>query len=312
MKFAFVFPGQGSQSVGMLNSWQDQPDVQQLLSQANNALGSDLSGLIAQGPVESLNLTTNTQPAMLVAGLAAHAAWVAAGGPAPALMAGHSLGEYAALTAAGSLKLEDAVRLVRIRADAMQAAVPVGMGAMAAILGLDDEAVKVACESAAEGQVVEAVNFNAPNQVVIAGHEAAVERAMVQAKAAGAKRAIRLPVSAPFHSSLIKPAADVLAQALAQVDVSVCAVPVIHNVDAQIHASADEIRVALVSQAWHAVQWVRTIQAMRAAGITHIVECGPGKVLAGLVKRIDPELIGLSVADPESLQQALDTLASNS
>ncbi len=312
MKFAFVFPGQGSQSVGMLNSWQDQPDVQRLLSRANNALGSDLSGLIAQGPIESLNLTTNTQPAMLVAGLAAHAAWVAAGGPVPALMAGHSLGEYAALTAAGSLKLEDAVRLVRIRADAMQAAVPVGMGAMAAILGLDDEAIRAACESAAEGQVVEAVNFNAPNQVVIAGHEAAVERAMVLAKSAGAKRAIRLPVSAPFHSSLIKPAADVLAQALGQVDVSVCAVPVIHNVDVQIHASADEIRVALVSQAWHAVQWVRTIQAMRAAGITHIVECGPGKVLAGLVKRIDPELTGLSVADPESLQQALDTLASNS
>lgn len=309
MKFAFVFPGQGSQSVGMLDAWQGHAEVEQLLVRANDALGSDLAGLIAHGPIESLNLTTNTQPAMLVAGLAAYTAWVSAGGPVPALMAGHSLGEYAALTASGSLKLEDAVRLVRIRADAMQAAVPVGTGAMAAILGLDDEAVKVACEMAAQGQVVEAVNFNAPNQVVIAGHEAAVERAMVTAKAAGAKRAIRLPVSAPFHSSLIKPAADVLAQALAQVNIEAPTVPVIHNVDVLTHQTSDEIQAALVSQAWHAVQWVRTVQAMRDAGITHIIECGPGKVLAGLVKRIDPDLIGLSVADPESLQHALDTLS---
>ncbi len=309
MKFAFVFPGQGSQSVGMLDAWQGHTEVEQLLVRANDALGSDLAGLIAHGPIESLNLTTNTQPAMLVAGLAAHKAWVSAGGPVPALMAGHSLGEYAALTASGSLKLEDAVRLVRIRADAMQAAVPVGTGAMAAILGLDDAAVKVACDMAAQGQVVEAVNFNAPNQVVIAGHEAAVERAMVAAKAAGAKRAIRLPVSAPFHSSLIKPAADVLAQALAQVNIEAPTVPVIHNVDVLTHQTSDEIQAALVSQAWHAVQWVRTVQAMRNAGITHIIECGPGKVLAGLVKRIDPDLIGLSVADPESLQHALDSLS---
>jgi len=310
MKFAFVFPGQGSQSVGMLDVWQGRPEVEQLLARANHALGSDLAGLISKGPIESLNLTTNTQPAMLVAGLAAHAAWVSAGGPAPTLMAGHSLGEYAALTAAGSLNLEDAVRLVRIRADAMQVAVPLGTGAMAAILGLDDDAVKAVCVTASEGQVVEAVNFNAPNQVVIAGHEAAVERAMVAAKAAGAKRAIRLPVSAPFHSSLIKPAAEALAKALAEVSIATPAVPVIHNVDVQTHQSPDGIQAALVSQAWHAVQWVRTVQVMRDAGITHIIECGPGKVLAGLVKRIDPELIGLSVADPESLQHALNTLAS--
>jgi [acyl-carrier-protein] S-malonyltransferase len=310
MTFAFVFPGQGSQSVGMLDAWQGHPAVEQLLARANDALGSDLSGLIAQGPIESLNLTTNTQPAMLVAGLAAHAAWVSAGGPTPTFMAGHSLGEYAALTAAGSLKLEDAVRLVRIRADAMQAAVPVGTGAMAAILGLDDDAVKAACHLAAQGQIVEAVNFNAPNQVVIAGHESAVERAMLAAKAAGAKRAIRLPVSAPFHSSLIKPAADVLAKALATVNIVAPSVPVIHNVDVQTHLLSVDIQLALVNQAWHPVQWVRTVQAMRDAGITHIVECGPGKVLAGLVKRIDPELTGLSVTDPESLQQALDTLTS--
>jgi [acyl-carrier-protein] S-malonyltransferase len=309
MKFAFVFPGQGSQSVGMLDAWQGHAEVQQLLARANDALGSDLAGLIAHGPIEALNLTTNTQPAMLVAGLAAHAAWVAAGGPEPTLMAGHSLGEYAALTASGALKFEDAVRLVRVRADAMQAAVPVGTGAMAAILGLDDDAVKTACNIAAQGMVVEPVNFNAPNQVVIAGHEAAVERAMVAAKAAGAKRAIRLPVSAPFHSSLIKPAADVLAKALAQVNIVSPSVPVIHNVDVLSHQFSGEIQAALVSQAWHAVQWVRTVQAMRDAGITHIVECGPGKVLAGLVKRIDSELIGLSVVDPESLQQALDTIA---
>lgn len=309
MSFAFVFPGQGSQSVGMLDAWQNQPEVASLLVRANEALGSDLATLIAQGPIESLNLTTHTQPAMLVAGLAAFTAWVAAGGPQPAMMAGHSLGEYAALTAAGSLAFEDAVRLVRIRADAMQAAVPVGTGAMAAILGLDDETVMLACEAASEGEVVEAVNFNAPAQVVIAGHASAVERAMAAAKVAGAKRAIRLPVSAPFHSSLIKPAADVLAQALAKVQIASPNVPVIHNVNVQTHSMADDIRAALVSQAWHPVQWVRTIQAMRVAGVTHIIECGPGKVLAGLVKRIDPELTGLSVSDPESLQQALATIA---
>lgn len=312
MTFAFVFPGQGSQSVGMLDAWQGHKEVTDMLARANAALGSDLSGLIAQGPIETLNLTTHTQPAMLVAGLAAFYAWQAAAGskgPKPVMMAGHSLGEYAALTAAGALQLEDAVRLVRIRADAMQAAVPVGTGAMAAILGLDDDAVLAACQAAAQGEVVEAVNFNAPAQVVIAGHEAAVERAMAAAKAAGAKRAIRLPVSAPFHSSLIKPAADVLEHALEQVQVTPPVLPVLHNVDVLAHPVPADIRAALVSQAWHPVQWVKTIQAMRQAGVTHIVECGPGKVLAGLVKRIDPELTGLSVSDPESLQVALDTLA---
>ena len=308
MKFAFVFPGQGSQTVGMLDAWASDQAVQQIVAQANEALGEDIGALIANGPAEDLNLTTNTQPAMLSASLAMFAAWRAAGGPEASVMAGHSLGEYAALTAAGSLSLADAVRLVRIRADAMQAAVPVGTGAMAAILGLEDDAVIAACQQASQSEVVEAVNFNAPAQVVIAGHKAAVERAMDNAKAAGAKRAVLLPVSAPFHSSLLKPAAAILSQALADVQISVPKVPVIHNVDVQMHQEPAAIRQALVDQAWHPVRWVQTIEAMAAQGVTHVVECGPGKVLSGLVKRISPGLTGMSVTDPASMKAALDAL----
>lgn len=310
MKFAFVFPGQGSQTVGMLDAWSGNAAVASVVDQANAALGEDLGALIAQGPAEQLNLTTNTQPAMLTASLAVLAAWRAADGPEPIVMAGHSLGEYAALSAAGVLDLADAVRLVRIRADAMQAAVPVGTGAMAAILGLEDDAVIAACQQAEQSEVVEAVNFNAPAQVVIAGHKAAVERAMENAKAAGAKRAVLLPVSAPFHSSLLKPAAAVLSEALAKVELRSPGIPVIHNVDVQSHQDPAAIRQALVDQAWHPVRWVQTIQAMAHQGVTHVVECGPGKVLSGLVKRISPELTGISVTDPASMQSALDALKS--
>ncbi|VFR95468.1 Malonyl CoA-acyl carrier protein transacylase [plant metagenome] len=309
MKIAFVFPGQGSQSVGMLDAWQGNAAVADALAEASQALGQDLAALIAQGPAEQLNLTTNTQPVMLAAGAALYRAWIAAGGAAPAIVAGHSLGEYTALTAAGSLALADAVCLVRVRADAMQAAVPVGTGGMAAILGLDDDTVRRVCADAAQAEVVEAVNFNAPAQVVIAGHKAAVERACEGAKAAGAKRALVLPVSAPFHSSLLKPAADVLAGALAQVDVAAPAIPVINNVDVAVVSEPAGIRDALVRQAWHAVRWVETLQAMKAQGVTHVVECGPGKVLAGLTKRIDPELTGLAITDPASLDAALAALA---
>ena len=309
MKFAFVFPGQGSQAVGMMDAWSGHPAAQQVIAQASEALGEDLGALMAQGPAEQLSLTTHTQPAMLTAGVAMYEAWRAAGGPQAALMAGHSLGEYAALTAAGALSLADAVRLVCVRADAMQAAVPVGTGAMAAVLGLEDHLVQKACLEAAQGEIVEAVNFNAPSQVVIAGHATAVQRAIVTAKAAGAKRALLLPVSAPFHSSLLKPAADVLAGALAKINVVTPAVAVVNNVDVAIEQSPEAIRDALVRQAWHAVRWVEVIQFMKAQGVTHIIECGPGKVLAGMIKRIDPDLIALSVTDPDSMQAALDALA---
>lgn len=308
MKFAFVFPGQGSQTVGMLDAWAGNAAVDSVMAQASTALGEDLGALIARGPAEDLNLTTNTQPAMLAASYAMWQAWLDAGGPRPSIMAGHSLGEYTALTAAGALELADAVRVVRVRANAMQMAVPVGTGAMAAILGLEDDAVLAACLKAQQGDVVEAVNFNAPSQVVIAGNKDAVERAMANAKAAGAKRALLLPVSAPFHSSLLKPAAAVLAEALAKIDIEVPATPVIHNVDVQVHQDASAIKQALVDQAWHPVRWVQTIEAMAAEGVTHVVECGPGKVLGVLVKRISPSMTGLSMNDPASMQAALEAL----
>ena len=308
-KIAFVFPGQGSQAVGMLDSWADNTVVTDTVARASAAMGQDLAALIAQGPVDALNLTTNTQPAMLTAGVAIYNAWIAAGGARPGIVAGHSLGEYAALTAAGALALEDAVRLVRIRADAMQVAVPVGTGGMAAILCLDDAAVIAACEHAAQGEVVEAVNFNAPMQVVIAGHKAAVERACEAAKAAGAKRAVVLPVSAQFHSSLLSPAAEVLARALAEVDVRSPQIPLINNVDVAMPTDPQDVRDALVRQAWHPVRWVETLAAMKAQGVTHVVECGPGKVLAGLIKRIDPALTGLAITDPASLDAAMTALS---
>ncbi len=308
MKIAFVFPGQGSQTVGMLNNWAENQIVTQVIERASAALNQDMAALIAEGPAEQLNLTTNTQPVMLAASYAMYQAYVQAGGPQAALMAGHSLGEYSALTAAGSFSLEDAVRLVRVRADAMQAAVPVGTGGMAAILGLDDDTVRKVCAEAAQSDVVEAVNFNAPAQVVIAGHKAAVERACDLAKQAGAKRALPLPVSAPFHASLLKPAADVLEKALSGITIAMPSVDVINNVDVAVAATPEAIRDALVRQAWHPVRWVETIRAMKQQGVTHVVECGPGKVLSGLVKRIEPEMTGISIYDPASLQAALETL----
>ena len=309
MKIAFVFPGQGSQAVGMLDGFGDNPAVLRVLARANHALGEDLAGLIRTGPAESLNLTVNTQPAMLVAGMAAFEAWRAAGGPEPALMAGHSLGEYTALTAAGGLALEDAVRLVRFRAQAMQEAVPVGQGAMAAILGLDDDAVRAACAAAAQGEVVEAVNYNAPAQVVIAGARGAVERACQEAKKLGAKRAMQLPVSAPFHSSLLAPASARLRDYLASVAIAAPRVPVINNVDVRAEDSAERIRDALARQAAAPVQWVRTVLELQARGVTHVIECGPGKVLSGLVKRIAPDLQTGAIGDADSLKEALAQLA---
>ncbi|MEY2897319.1 MAG: malonyl CoA-acyl carrier protein transacylase [Pseudomonadota bacterium] len=308
MKIAFVFPGQGSQAVGMLDGFGDNPAVRGVLARADAALGEDLAGLIRSGPAESLNLTVNTQPAMLVAGLAAFEAWRAAGGAQPALMAGHSLGEYTALTAAGCLSLEDAVRLVRFRAQAMQEAVPVGQGGMAAILGLDDDAVRAACAAAAQGEVVEAVNYNAPAQVVIAGARAAVERACQEAKKLGAKRAMQLPVSAPFHSSLLAPASARLRDYLANLAIAAPQVPVINNVDVRAEDSAARIRDALARQAAAPVQWVRTVLELQSRGVTHVIECGPGKVLSGLVKRIAPDLQTGSIGDAASLDETLAQL----
>ncbi|TAM52915.1 MAG: [acyl-carrier-protein] S-malonyltransferase [Paraburkholderia sp.] len=307
MKFAFVFPGQGSQSVGMLNAFSDRAVVRETLQEASDALGQDIGKLIAEGPAEELNLTTNTQPVMLTAAYAMYRAWRAAGGAAPALVAGHSLGEYTALVAAGALSFRDAVPLVRFRAQAMQTAVPVGVGAMAAILGLDDDAVRAVCAEAARESagVVEAVNFNAPAQVVIAGHKAAVEKACELAKAKGAKRALPLPVSAPFHSSLLQPASDRLREYLASVDVKVPQIPVVNNVDVAIVSEPAAIKDALVRQAAGPVRWVECVQAMAAQGVTHLIECGPGKVLAGLTKRIDGNLVGAAITDPASLEETL-------
>ena len=268
-----------------------------------------LRSLIANGPAEDLNLTVNTQPAMLVAGMAIYEAWRSAGGARPALVAGHSLGEYTALTAAEALSLEDAVRLVRFRASAMQEAVPVGVGAMAAIIGLSDEDVSRACATAAEGQVVEAVNFNAPSQVVIAGHKAAVERACAAAKQLGAKRALVLPVSAPFHSSLLQPAAERLRAYLAQVAIRAPAIPMINNVDVAIETEPARIADALARQAAGPVRWVEIVRSLASQGATHVVECGPGRVLAGLTRRIAPELESLAIFDAESLKEALAATA---
>ncbi|MCT9073332.1 ACP S-malonyltransferase [Cupriavidus gilardii] len=306
MKFSFVFPGQGSQSVGMLNAFADNPVVRATLQEASDALGQDLARLIAEGPAEELNLTTNTQPVMLTAAVAIYRAWREAGGPAPALVAGHSLGEYSALVAAGVIAFADAVPLVRFRAQAMQEAVPVGEGGMAAILGLSDDDVRAACAEASAAGVVEAVNFNAPAQVVIAGGKAAVEKACEIAKAKGAKRALPLPVSAPFHSSLLKPASDRLRERMAGLTFSAPSIPLINNVDVAIVDDPEAIKDALVRQAAAPVRWVESVQKMAADGVTHVIECGPGKVLAGLTKRIDGNLVGGAIVDPASLQ---DTLA---
>lgn len=313
--FAFVFPGQGSQSVGMLDGWGDHPVVAQTLQEASEALGEDIGALIKAGPKEALALTTNTQPVMLVAGVAAWRVWCAEGGRAPAAVAGHSLGEYSALVAAGVLTLAQAAPLVRLRAAAMQEAVPVGAGAMAAILGMEASKVIAGCAEAVasfgagSAEVVEAVNFNDPIQTVLAGTKAGVEKACELLKAAGAKRALPLPVSAPFHSSLMKPAAEKLRVALASVALEAPRIPVINNVDVAVRDGADAIRDALYRQAFGPVRWVECVQAIKARGITHIVECGPGKVLTGLTKRIDPELVGAALFDLATLAETQELLA---
>ncbi|MBK8764051.1 MAG: ACP S-malonyltransferase [Burkholderiaceae bacterium] len=309
MTIAFVFPGQGSQAVGMLDAFAGNPVVADILAQADAALGEPLSDMIAKGPAESLALTVNTQPAMLVAGYACCAAWRAAGGPEAVAVAGHSLGEYTALVAAGSLPLAQAVRLVRLRAQAMQEAVPVGTGGMAVIMGLDDEAVRAACAAAASAsEVVEAVNFNAPAQVVIAGHKAAVERACEKAKQAGAKRALPLAVSAPFHSTLLAPAGARLKVALADVALVPPRISLVNNVDVAIEQEPSRIIDALVRQASSPVRWVEVVQRLKSIGVDQVIEFGPGKVLTGLIPRIDKSIKALAVQDPASLEAALQAV----
>jgi len=313
--FAFVFPGQGSQSVGMLDAWGDHPAVRETLAEASEALGEDIARLIHEGPKEALALTTNTQPVMLVSAVAAWRAWLAEGGAKPSMLAGHSLGEYSALVASGVLTLAQAAPLVRFRAQAMQQAVPVGAGAMAAVLGMDAAKVVALCAEvtatfgAGSGEVVEAVNFNDPMQTVIAGSKAAVDKACEALKANGAKRALPLPVSAPFHSSLMKPAADALRERLATVSFAVPEIPVINNIDVQVETDPARIRDALVRQAAGPVRWVETVQALQARGARAIIECGPGKVLAGMAKRIAPELISGCIHDPASLADIRQQLA---
>lgn len=307
---AFVFPGQGSQAIGMLNGFAGNSVVTETIAEASDVLGFDLGKLILDGPKEDLDLTTNTQPVMLAAAVAFYRAWVAAGGKLPGMVAGHSLGEYSALVAAGVIEFKDAVPLVRFRAQAMQEAVPVGQGGMAAILGLSDDDVRAVCCEAANGEVVEPVNFNAPAQVVIAGHKAAVERACDIAKAKGAKRALTLPVSAPFHSSLLKPASDRLRRYLEGVSFKTPVIPIINNVDVGLLTDTDAIKDALVRQAASPVRWVETILLMQASGMQRVIECGPGKVLSGLVKRITTELQTDAIVDQASMESLLETIGS--
>jgi [acyl-carrier-protein] S-malonyltransferase len=309
MKLAMVFPGQGSQSVGMLNAYDAYPVVQATLVEASTVLAQDLWSLAADGPAEELNRTVNTQPLMLAADVAVYRAWRGAGGAAPMIVAGHSLGEYAALVVAGALQLADALPLVRFRAQAMQEAVPASVGAMAAIMGIDDPGIVAACAEAAQGQVVEPVNFNAPGQIVIAGHREAVERAIVAAKARGAKRGVLLPVSAPFHSTLLRPAAERLSKYLGGVTIGTTTIPVVHNVDAAVAPEPSAIRAALAKQAASPVRWVETVQAFVAAGATHILECGPGQVLTGLCKRIAPDLAVMPMNDGAAIEAALAALS---
>ena len=302
---AFVFPGQGSQAVGMLNGFAGNAAVTRVMQEASQAIGLDLQKMIADGPADVLSLTVNTQPLMLASSVGFYAAWCAAGGPVPAWAAGHSLGEYSALTAAGVFGLADAVKLVRFRAEQMQSAVPVGVGTMAAVLGMSADAVITACADAAHGQVVEAVNFNAPDQTVIAGHHEAVERACALVKERGAKRALPLPVSAPFHSSMLKPAADALRRKLSELTLNTPQIQVVNNVDVAIETDAARIRDALSRQAMRPVRWVEVIQQLERSGVTTVVECGPGKVLCGLVKKIAPALQTYAINDQASLEAAL-------
>jgi len=308
MKLAMVFPGQGSQSVGMMQAYGELAAVREVLAEASDALGQDLGKLIAEGPAEQLNQTVNTQPVMLTAGYAAYRAWLSLGGAAPALVAGHSLGEYAALVAAGVLSFRDALPLVRFRAQAMQQAVPQGQGAMAAILGLDEDAVRAACAEAAQGEVVQAVNFNSPGQVVIAGHATAVKRACDAAKTKGAKRALPLPVSAPFHSALMQPAAERLRAYMQDIAFNTPRIPVVNNVDVEIYADPARIKDALVRQAFNPVRWVEIIRAFATQGVTHVAECGPGRVLAGMTKRIEGGLESLALTDRASIEQGITQL----
>jgi len=306
VKLAMVFPGQGSQAVGMLKGYAGLPEIEQIRAEASAVLGADFIRLLDEGPEENLNQTVNTQPAMVSAGCAAYRAWRALGGAEPQVVAGHSLGEYTALVAAGALSLRECLPLVRFRAQSMQEAVPEGKGAMAAILGLDDEKVIAACAEA--GGEVQAVNFNSPGQVVIAGEKEAVARAIEACKAKGAKRAVPLPVSAPFHSSLMKPAAEKLKGYLARVNLAAPAIGVVNNVDVAMLSQPEKIKDALVRQAASPVRWVETIRRMRDLGVTHVIECGPGKVLAGMTRRIWPEAQSLALADRASLEQALEAL----
>ena len=314
-KFAFVFPGQGSQSVGMLAGWGDHPVVAETLKEASDALGEDLAKLIQEGPKETLALTTNTQPVMLVAAVAAYRVWMADVGVKPDAVAGHSLGEYSALVASGVLTLAQATPLVRLRAQAMQEAVPVGTGAMAAILGMDAARVAAGClevtQSFGPGSLesVQAANFNDPAQTVISGSKAAVEKACELLKANGAKRALPLPVSAPFHSSLMKPAAEKLRARLAEIEFAAPQIALVNNIDVAVQTSADAIRDALYRQAFGPVRWVECVQAIKAMGILNLVECGPGKVLAGMVKRIDAEMTGSALFDPATLEEVKGVLA---
>ncbi len=312
MAFAFVFPGQGSQSVGMMNTYGDSSVVRETFDEASATLGQDLWQLVAEGPIELLAQTVNTQPLMLTAGVAVYRLWLDKGGKFPAVVAGHSLGEYSALVAAGVIGFKDAVPLVRLRASAMQEAVPVGAGAMAAILNLDDDKIREACaEAVAEigsGEVVEPVNFNGPGQTVIAGSKAAVERACEGCKARGAKRAVLLPVSAPFHSSLIRPAAEKLGARLAELDFAVPKIPVVNNVDVALETDPEKIKDALIRQAFSPVRWVETVQKIASLGVSTVVECGPGKVLAGLTKRCSESLSGVALADLASIEAAISSL----
>ena len=309
--FAFMFPGQGSQSVGMLDAWGDHPAVRATLAEASSVLDQDLAHLIHAGPKEQLDLTTNTQPVMLAAGVACYRAWVAETGLLPSVVAGHSLGEYSALVAAEVLALADALPLVRLRAQAMQDAVPVGAGAMAAILGLEAAVVRDSCAevAAATGETVAAANFNDPKQTVIAGTKAAVDKACELLKSRGAKRALLLAVSAPFHSALMKPAAERLRDKLAGVALAAPKIPLVNNIDVAVQTDAAAIRDALYRQAFGPVRWVETVQAIRARGVTHLFECGPGKVLAGMVKRIDAEAVSGAVFDPASLTESRSLLS---
>ena len=309
MQFGLVFPGQGSQSVGMMAGYGDSIVVREVFDEASLVLGTDLWQMVAEGPIESINLTVNTQPLMLTADVAIYRLWKSMGGADPTVVAGHSLGEYSALVAAGALTLADAVPLVKLRAEAMQSAVPAGLGAMAAVMGLDAELVKAACAEVAGAEVVEAVNFNEPAQTVIAGHRAAVERAAEAVKARGAKRALMLPVSAPFHCSLMRPAADALAVALERIDIRCPRIPLINNVDVEALSSAEGVRQSLIRQVAAPVRWVETMNAFERLGVSLVFECGPGKVLSGLVKRCSPNLTGHAMNDVTAMQACLNQLS---